>query len=101
MSSLRLSKDWNELKRDFGWASALQDYVGMGVDQVLAIGATEKGSGHDGFGVAEGMSSIELFPELALAPGATKLSIESPEGFGFGIERVLIPFDGFPGENRV
>jgi len=82
-------------------ATAFQDDVGMGIDKVPADGTAKKSSCDQGIRVTEGMSAIELFLQVSLASRATKLPIESPERLGFGIESIFVPFNGFPGENRI
>lgn len=82
--------------RNLGSIPELKDHVTVGIDEVPAVGATEKGASDEDIRIREGMSAIELLRQSYLAAWAGELGVEQLLRFGRTLQSIFVPFNSFP-----
>lgn len=95
--SLLLPEDRDSHEGCLCWVTSLDDDVGVWLDEVGAVGASEQRLGDDGVRV-EGRSAVELLLELTLATRASKLAVEGFLRFVRWCELVCVALNGSPSE---
>jgi uncharacterized membrane protein len=84
----------DRLNWNFGGISILDNEVVVGIDQVVAVGATKKRSGIQHGGICKGMTGIEFFMQLALATRTGKALVKIFEFFCLWPKYIFMAFYG-------